>query len=153
MPTFFLAAALSAAVGGPGGARAADGAAVFTQNCALCHQSDAAGLAGQYPRLSGRLGRIAGNPKGRAYLIDVITYGMTGEITVDKQSIIGGVMPSLQLTDDDAASVLSFLVTMGDTPAREFTPEEVRARRAKSHQSSADVHAERRSLLSAKIIK
>src|SRR5258708_37870794 len=59
--------------------RAADGSGLFTQNCLMCHQAGAVGLPGQFPRLAGRIAAISSQPKGRAYLIDVLTYGMAGE--------------------------------------------------------------------------
>ncbi len=141
----------AAAQGAVDGA-AAQGAAVFAQNCAICHQSDAKGLAGQYPRLAGRIAVISGKPRGRAYLIDVVTYGMVGQVTVDKQSIVG-VMPSLQLSDEDAARVLSYVESLGDARPAPFTPQEVAAERAKPHKNGSDVNEERRSLQSAKIIE
>ncbi len=134
------------------GAGAEQGAAVFVQNCAICHQSDAKGLPGQYPRLAGRIGVIGAKPRGRTYLIDVVTYGMVGQISVDKQSIIG-VMPSLQLSDEDAARVLSYVESLGNARPPSFTPEEVAAERAKPHKNGSDVHEERASLQSVKIIE
>ncbi len=134
------------------GVAAAEGAAVFAQNCAICHQSDAKGLAGQYPRLAGRIGAISAKPRGRAYLIDVVTYGMVGQVTVDKQSIIG-VMPSLQLSDEDAARVLSYVESLGNARPTPFTPQEVAARRTQPHKNGSDVNEERQSLQSAKIIE
>ncbi|MDB6082401.1 MAG: hypothetical protein JWN43_282 [Gammaproteobacteria bacterium] len=135
-----------------GAAHAAEGAAVFAHNCALCHQADASGLPGQFPRLAGRIGHISGKAPGRAYLIDVLTYGMAGEVTVDKQTIVG-VMPPLQLSDDDTAQVLSFLTALGHAGPTPFTADEVAAQRAKPRKSGADVHAERQSLLASKVVE
>jgi mono/diheme cytochrome c family protein len=132
-------------------ARAEDGAAVFTKNCALCHQSGGAGLPGQFPRLAGRVGAISAKPAGRAYLIDVVSYGMAGQITVDQQPIIG-VMPALNLPDDETAEVLAYLQGLGNSPKQLISVAEVAAERAKPHKSSADVHAERKTLQSAKVI-
>jgi mono/diheme cytochrome c family protein len=133
-------------------ASAADGAALFAQNCAMCHQSDAAGLPGQFPRLKGRVAAIGTRPKGRGYLIDIVTYGMAGSITVDDQPIVG-VMPQLQLTDDDTAQVLSFVAGLGGKQPAPFTAEEVAARRAGPPKTGADVLAERRLLQTAKALE
>lgn len=145
-------AIMLAAVAGAGAAKATDGATLFVRNCALCHQSDASGLPGQFPRLAGRVGPISGKPSGRAYLIDVLTYGMVGQISVDNQSIIGA-MPALQLPDDDAAQVLSYLTALGNAHPTPFTAEEVAVERAKPSKSSSEVHAERQALLSKKVIE
>jgi len=130
---------------------APDGAALFTQNCALCHQSGAMGLAGQFPRLAGRVGRISRTPRGRAYLIDVLTYGMAGQVVVDGQPIIG-LMPALALDDESVAAVLVYLLSLGQPSRQPFTPGEVAAQRAQTHKTSSDVHAERASLEQAKLL-
>jgi mono/diheme cytochrome c family protein len=131
---------------------AADGAALFTQNCALCHQSGAMGLAGQFPRLAGRVGPISRTPRGRAYLIDVLTYGMAGQVVVDGQPIIG-VMPALALDDDSVAAVLVYLQSLGKPSPQPFTAGEVAAQRAQPHKTAGDVHAERVGLEHAKLLE
>ena len=135
-----------------GAVRADEGAALFVQNCALCHQCDAAGLPGQFPRLRGRVGPISARPAGRAYLIDVVTYGMAGQVTVDKQAIIG-VMPPLQLTDAAAAQILSYVAHLGSAGSKDFSADEVAAERAKPPKTGSEVNALRRSLQIAKIVE
>jgi len=134
-------------------ARAGDGAALFMQNCLMCHQSGAVGLTGQFPRLAGRVGIISSKPAGRAYLIDVVTNGLAGNIVVDGQPITG-LMPSFaQLPDDVVASILSYVQTLGDAPApvpAAFTPDEVKIGRAL--KSAAEVQEERQVLQRAKAI-
>jgi mono/diheme cytochrome c family protein len=148
--TFYLTAAAVAA-SGPAAA-ATDGAAVFAGNCAMCHQSDAGGLPGQYPRLRGRVAKIGSRPEGRRYLIDIVTYGMAGSITVDGQPIVG-VMPQLQLSDDEAALVLSYVQGTGGGRTAAFTAAEVAAQRAHPSKTGADVLAERRLLQEAKVLE
>jgi mono/diheme cytochrome c family protein len=157
---------LAAVAAGPLQSRAADGSGLFTQNCLMCHQAGAVGLPGQFPRLAGRIAAISSQSKGRAYLIDVLTYGMAGKITVDDQSIVGLMPPFAQLSNDDVAGVLSYVQSLrsqqggelsggeppGGTPSA-FTAEEVRAGRANTVKTATDVRAERRSLEDAKIIK
>jgi mono/diheme cytochrome c family protein len=158
---------LAAIAACPVTAWAADGGALFTQNCLMCHQAGAVGLPGQFPRLAGRIAAIGSKPKGRAYLIDVLTYGMAGTITVDDQTIIGLMPPFAQLSNDDVAGVLSYVQSLGPaaaagppaaaTPALEtsaaFTAEEVRAGRSNAAKTATDVRAERQSLEDAKIIQ
>jgi len=155
---------LAAFAAGAMPARAADGAAVFAQNCLMCHQSGGAGLPGQFPRLAGRVSAISSRPAGRAYLIDVLTYGMVGRISVDDQAIIGLMPPFAQLSNDEVAGVLSYvqsLVDPGGLPPggqppgagpAVFTAAEVGAGRAKTGKTAADVRGERQSLEDAKII-
>jgi mono/diheme cytochrome c family protein len=157
---------LAAVAAGPMPSRAADGSGLFTQNCLMCHQAGAVGLPGQFPRLAGRIAAISSQPKGRAYLIDVLTYGMAGKITVDDEPIVGLMPPFAQLSNDDVAGVLSYVQSLrsqqggelsGGEPPRgtpsAFTAEEVRAGRANTVKTASDVRAERRSLEDAKIIK
>jgi len=136
--------------------QAGDGASSFAQYCQMCHQAGAVGLAGAFPRLAGRVAAISAKPAGRAYLIDVLTFGMAGTITVDKQPLMG-VMPAFaQLAEDEIAAVLSYVQTLGDAPAKSplsFTAEEVATGRARSAKTAADVFAERQVLEKAKIVQ
>src|ERR1700675_3987471 len=135
--------------------RAADGSGLFTQNCLMCHQTGGVGLPGQFPRLAGRIAAISSQSKGRAYLIDVLTYGMAGKITVDDESIVGLMPPFAQLSNDDVAGVLSYVqslrsqqggeLSVGEPPRgtpSAFTAEEVRAGRANTVKTPTDVRAE-----------
>jgi len=99
LPTSSLADTVSAEMG----------QAVYRNNCALCHQTGAQGLAGQFPRLAGRIGAIAATRAGREYLLAVAFNGMAGRIIVD-DTPIQGVMPSFRtLSDEQIAAVLSYL--------------------------------------------
>jgi mono/diheme cytochrome c family protein len=135
--------------------RAADGAVLFTQNCQMCHQAGAVGLAGQFPRLAGRIAAISGNPQGRAYLIDVLTYGMAGRITVDDQAIIGLMPPFAQIADGEVAAILTYVQSLGDGPSAPpaaFSAEEIHARRSGPAKTAADVQDERQSLAQVHVI-
>jgi len=148
-----LAAALAAV---SAASQAGDGAASFAQNCQMCHQSGAVGLAGAFPRLAGRVAAISAKPAGRAYLIDVLTYGMTGSITVDKQPLIGLMPAFAQLPEDEIAAVLSYVQTLGNAPAKvppPFTAEEIATGRAKPPKTAANVFAERQVLEKAKVVQ
>ena len=151
-----LSGLLAASALAAGAAQAGDGAALFQQNCALCHQSGAVGLAGQFPRLAGRVAHISADPKGRAYLIDVLTYGMSGNITVDGQPIFGLMPPFAQLPDKVVADVLSYVQTLGAAPKKKpvpFSADEITAGRKQPAKAAGEVQAERKSLLAAKIVE
>lgn len=130
-------------------AQAADGQAVFEKNCLMCHQSGGAGLPGQFPRLAGRIAAISAKPKGRLYLIELLTYGMTGTVHVDGQDIMGLMPPFAHVSDDEVAAVLNYLQGLGDPPKTapvSFTAAEVHAARAGPAKSAAEVHAGRKAL-------
>lgn len=105
---------------------------VYVARCAMCHQSNAQGLAGQFPRLAGRTGDIAATPAGRAYLARVVLHGMYGKIVVDGAALTG-LMPGMAaMTDADIAAALNHVVTVKKParPVAPFTAAEVAAVRA-----------------------
>jgi mono/diheme cytochrome c family protein len=149
-----LLACVLLALGAVKPVHAADGASVFMQNCLMCHQSGGTGLAGQFPRLAGRVGAIAAVPKARPWLVQVLTYGMSGNITVDGQPIMGMMPAFAQIPDADVAALLNYLTTLGKAPRKPpapFSAEEVQAVRAGPAISAIDVHAARATLGIAKI--
>ena len=125
---------------------------VYDQTCGLCHQRAAVGVNGQFPRLAGRVDRLAADQQGRDYLIHTVLFGNAGKIEVDGASIVG-VMPSfLSLSDSDVAGVLNYLIRLPAPPARKvraISPAEVAAVRNGPHASAADVAAMRTALVSA----
>jgi mono/diheme cytochrome c family protein len=138
------------------GAMAGDGAALFAQNCALCHQAGAMGLPGQFPRLAGRIAAISTHPEGRVYLADVLTYGLAGSVTIDDQQIVGLMPPFAVLPNDVVADILNYVQSLGSRPPkgtiRPFTEQEIAAERARTGKSLDDVQAERRALQHSKVI-
>jgi mono/diheme cytochrome c family protein len=117
---------------------AQDGAAVYAQYCASCHQPDGAGLAGVFPPLANHVGDLYSQEGGRRYLVDAIVFGVQGRIVVDGQTY-DGVMPSwFQLSDGEITAVLNHVMTAwGDVESvDEFEP-----------YSDADVATSRRGAL------
>lgn len=113
--TALLAAGIVLAVSGA--ARADDGAALFNQNCAVCHQAGGVGAPGQFPPLKGRVDRIAASPEGRRYLAALLTHGMTGQITVAGVSYTGYMPSFAQLPDSDIATILDWVSALGGSGA------------------------------------
>lgn len=132
-----------------------NGQMLFLQNCVLCHQATGMGLPGQFPRLAGRVPKIAAAPKGREYLIDVLTYGLAASIKVDGQDISGVMPPFSTLSNDTVADILSYVATLGELPSpapKPFTADEVAAGR-KASKTLETVKSEREALKSAKVIE
>ena len=134
--------------------QAADGAELYSNNCMMCHQTGGTGLAGTFPRLAGRVSTAASAAKGREYLIDVVTFGLSTSITVDGRTFFG-MMPSFKtMSDDDVAAVLSYVASLGNTPSpapRPFSVEEITKQRQTRGDQPPDVAAER-SQLQGKIV-
>jgi cytochrome c5 len=127
-------------------AQTTDHSTVFNNNCSMCHQLGAAGVPGEFPRLAGRAGKIAGAAAGRNYLERVVLFGMIGEVTVDGTPIVGGVMPSFgSLSDQDLADALNYIVSLDDSGKLQwkgavFKPAELAKARAGRSLSPAQVH-------------
>jgi len=140
----------SAPAAGASTARA-DGKGIFVSNCAVCHQPDGKGAPGVYPPVADSVGRYVVLKDGRTYLIDVVSFGMGGKIDSGGDSFEGEMPPWQQLSDQDIADVLTYVI-IGLNPKllpsdfKPFSADEVKAERTK-HLNSATIHAERDSVI------
>lgn len=148
-----LAVLGGSALSPPAAAQTTDHSAVFNANCSMCHQLDAAGVPGQFPRLAGRAGKIAATAAGRHYLERVVLYGMMGTIKVDGTEIVGGVMPSFSsLSDQDLADALDYITSLDDAGKLHwkgalFKPADIAGARAGKVLSPMQVHSLRTTTL------
>lgn len=86
------------------------GTQVYAANCAACHQLTGAGLPGVFPPLAGHSITLYQAEGGRAYLIDVMLYGLQGQITVNGTNY-NGLMPAwAHLSDEQIAAVINHSV-------------------------------------------
>ncbi|HVS93803.1 MAG TPA: copper-containing nitrite reductase [Mucilaginibacter sp.] len=82
-----------------------DGHALFESNCSGCHQSTGLGLPGSFPPLAKSDFLMSRQDKGAGILL----HGINNEpITVNGKHF-QGVMPQLSLTDDQIASILTYV--------------------------------------------
>ena len=88
------------------------GESVYASFCVSCHQGQGQGLPGVFPPLAGHVPDIYNVDGGREYLIEVVLYGLSGQITVDGQTY-NGAMPAWggQLNDDQVAAVVDHIST------------------------------------------
>lgn len=106
------------------------GQAVYTQ-CSACHQATGQGLPGAFPPLDGTEW-VNGN-KGR--LISVVMYGMMGPIEVKGQTY-NGMMPNLNLQDEEIASVLTYVRQAWSNSSDAVSVDEVASVRSRFGQRS-----------------
>ena len=129
------------------------GETTFQSNCVACHQATGQGIPGAFPPLAGHVPELLAPEGGRTYLIDVLLYGLQGEITVNGQAYNGVMPPWPQLSDEQIAAVLTHVSTAWENEAalpegfEPFTADEVAAQRDLG-LSGSDVHAQREKLLS-----
>ena len=85
----------------------AEGRVVYEANCLACHQSDGEGISGVFPPLVDNE-----NVMDTDYLVEVITMGREGELTVNGVAY-DGVMPAFSALSEDQVSVLVAYVQEG----------------------------------------
>lgn len=121
---FFVLLGFAAFVQGPPAAGATgtalqsaeDGAQIFADNCASCHQAYGQGIPGKYPQL-------AGNPTATdpAFVESVIREGLTGPIEA-LGIAYDDTMPAVKLTDAEVAAVVAHVTTLAEAPPVVSTP-------------------------------
>lgn len=112
-----------------GAAQAApDGAALFTQHCAACHQADGSGTVGLAPALKGDHWARLGADRG--YLAGVLQHGLSGPIVVNGQRFVGS-MPAFgaQLHDEHLAALATHLMGLQSRSGEAYTAAELKAAR------------------------
>ena len=100
------------------------GRAVYTQNCAPCHQPNGRGIAAAFPPLAGSDYLNADKQRAMA----IVVNGLQGRITVNGE-VYNGVMPALRMNDEDVANVLTYVFSQWGNAGHVVTPAEVRAAR------------------------
>ncbi|GHA24011.1 anaerobically induced outer membrane protein [Salinimicrobium marinum] len=97
------------------------GKTVYTQNCLACHQATGAGIPNAFPPLA--KSDYLNDDVNRA--ISAVKYGLTGEIKVNGD-IYNSAMPKQNISDQDIASVLTYVYNNWGNNKTEVTPEMVK---------------------------
>jgi len=152
MPRHWIIACLFASLGVSAPARSESGEIMFNEYCVGCHQVGGTGVPGEYPRLAGRVSKIAGDPRGRAFLAELMLTGMSGTITVDGRKILG-IMPNFDdLKDKELASVLNYVVHLEGDRGLAFTPQVLRQARTGPKATPEAMAESRNNLTRARVI-
>ena len=120
--------------------------------CSSCHQENGEGVPSFYPSLANHLPNVEAKEGGRKYIINVVLYGLTGEITVLGQTYNRSMASwNSVLSDKEVAAVLNHeLHSWGNADMLRdnfmpITPSEVAAERAEP-KTSDEVYALRSQL-------
>ena len=94
---------------------------------------------------------MAATPEGKAFLPKILLNGMSGQVSADDQAILG-IMPAFDsLTDDDLASVLTYLSGLDHAPVA-FSADDIKKARGEAKLSPTDVATARNALAAKKIV-
>lgn len=104
--------------------RIAYGEFVYANNCQACHLAEGEGIPGAFPPLAAADFLNA----DRTRAIGVVLDGLQGPVDVNGVRY-DGVMPSVGLSDDEVANVLTYVYSRWGNAGHVVTPEEVRASR------------------------
>jgi len=86
------------------------GAKTYDTNCSGCHQRSGRGITGGFPPLAGHAAEVL-EQKGRAYLVRLVLFGLTGAITVEGTPYNGSMPSWSSLKDDEIAAVIDHVLT------------------------------------------
>ncbi|KFN51010.1 copper-containing nitrite reductase [Arenimonas composti] len=116
--------------------QAAAGQALYAGTCSTCHQGNGAGLAGVFPPLA----KSDYLTRSHDELIAVVLNGLSGPVTVNGQDYNSVMPPMSQLTDDEVANILTYVLNSWDNPGGVVSKEDVARVRAGTPRSEGAAH-------------
>ena len=97
------------------------GAQLYAKYCLTCHQADGNGVRGQFPPLAGNA-KITGRSSD---VIRIVLFGLEGPVTVNERDY-NQLMPAQgYLTDEQIASILTYIRSNWGNKAPPVTPIDV----------------------------
>lgn len=98
------------------------GQQLFSGTCSVCHQTNGEGMAGVFPPLakSDYLAKAA-----KEKLIGIPLHGLTGPVTVNGKDYNSVMPPMAQLTDDEVANILTYVLNSWGNPGGQVSKDEV----------------------------
>ena len=114
-------AAPAALDGGPASAaQIKRGKKVFNQICFACHQHNGKGMPGLFPPLA-KSDFLKADP---ARAVWIVTHGLIGPVTVNHKHFNSAMPPQAQLSDQQVADVLTFVLNSWGNPGGHLTAAE-----------------------------
>jgi nitrite reductase (NO-forming) len=118
----------------------AAGRQLFTGTCSVCHQANGEGLPGVFPPLAGSSFVAMVEKKDKAKLISIPLRGLTGKIIVNGKEYDSVMPPMTQLTDDEVANILTYVLNSWGNPGGRVTKDEVTRMRASPPAATGAEH-------------
>ncbi|WP_267222209.1 copper-containing nitrite reductase [Dyella silvae] len=103
------------------------GQQLFTGTCSVCHQANGEGMSGVFPPLA-KSDYLA--KQTREHLISIPLHGLNGSVTVNGKDYNSVMPPMSQLTDDEVANILTYVLNSWGNPGGQVSKEEVSKVRA-----------------------
>ncbi len=115
----------------------AAGKALFNGTCSACHQGSGEGIEGVFPPLakSDFIAKLS-----PADLVAVPLNGHTGKLTVNGKDYDSVMPPMSQMTDDEIANILTFVLNSWGNPGGRITKEDVAKVRANTPRPAGAAH-------------
>lgn len=101
------------------------GQRLYAQNCMACHQAGGEGIKGAFPPLAGSDYLLTDSKRA----ISALVNGLTGELVVSGQTY-NGVMPAVNLSDEQVANVLTYVLNTWNNNGGQVKPSDVAKVRA-----------------------
>jgi len=112
------------------------GQALFAGTCSVCHQANGAGLPGVFPPLakSDFLAADVSRATG------IVLRGLTGKVAVNGQEYNSVMPPMQQLTDDEIANILTYVLNSWGNPGGRVSTEDVKKQRSSAAAAPPSGH-------------
>jgi mono/diheme cytochrome c family protein len=125
---------------------AADGQALFNENCAMCHQPGGVGSPGLAPPLKDKVLWDQLGHDATQYIVGVMLGGLSGSLEVDGVPYEGLIMPSQgRMTDEELSAIANYVLVTLNSSGEKVSPGTVADLRA-----NPPTHAKLRALRKTK---
>ena len=113
------------------------GESLFAGTCSTCHQPDGKGLPNIFPPVAGS---DYLKTHTREELIKIVLNGLSGPVTVNGAEYNSVMPPMSQLTDDEIANILTYMLNSWDNPGGRVLKGEVTGVRAETPRAEGAAH-------------
>jgi nitrite reductase (NO-forming) len=114
----------------------ASGKALYNGTCSVCHQANGAGLPDVFPPLA----QSDWLMKDKERTIGAVLNGLSGKVTVNGKDYTSVMPPMSQLSNDEVANILTYVMNEWGNSGPAVTPSEVAKVRALTKRAEGAAH-------------